>query len=193
MVELPALLERCKAGDALAWEAFVSRFQGRIYGIASAYTNHSEAARDLAQDIFVRLYETRRRWPDADRFMPWLVRTARNLAVDFLRRRRARTTATEVDLDAVSTLAEAGADPESLAIDRGRRSLVWRALHRLSALSRETMILREIQGLTLEEVASTLGVPVGTVKSRTSRARVELAQQVLALSQSREPDRPSDR
>lgn len=181
-LELADLLARCHAGDELAWEAFVRRFQGRIYSIAYSYTGNPDDARDLAQDIFVRLFSSRRQWAAAEGFVPWLVATSRNLAVDFLRRRRARTAATEVGLDAAAELTGASLDPEAQVTANRRRSLVWRALHRLTQISRETIILRDIHGLSLEEVASTLRIPIGTAKSRTSRARIELAQQVFALS-----------
>ena len=183
MVDLAELLKRCQAGDELAWEGFVRRFQGRIYAIAYSYAGNPDAARDLAQDIFVRLYGTRRQWAPADMFVPWLVKTSRNLAVDFLRRRRARTVATEVGLDEVADIARPGDNPEEQVHASRRRSLIWNALGKLTAISRETIILRDIHGLSLEEVAAALRIPLGTAKSRTSRARVELAQQVLAMNQ----------
>jgi RNA polymerase sigma-70 factor (ECF subfamily) len=180
-LELDDLLARCHAGDQLAWEAFVRRFQGRIYSIAYSYAGNPDDARDLAQDIFVRLYVSRRQWSAAAGFVPWLVTTSRNLSVDFLRRRRARTSATEVGLDAAAELTGASADPEAQLTSSRRRSLVWQALHRLTHISRETIILRDLQGLSLHEVAAALRIPIGTAKSRTSRARIELAQQVFAL------------
>jgi len=181
-LDLADLLARCHAGDELAWEAFVRRFQGRIYSIAYSYAGNPDDARDLAQDIFVRLYSSRRQWAGAEGFVPWLVATSRNLAVDFLRRRRARTAATEVGIDTAVELTGSGPDPEAQMMATRRRSLVCQALRRLTHISRETIILRDIQGLSLEEVATALRIPIGTAKSRTSRARVELAQQVFALS-----------
>lgn len=186
-LELSDILERCHAGDELAWEALVRRFQGRIYSIAWSYTGNPDDARDLSQDIFVRVYATRRQWPAADGFVPWLVTTSRNLAVDFLRRRRARTAATEVGLDAVADLSGGAEDPEQQMSASRRKSIVWQALRRLTHLSRETIVLRDIQGLSLEEVAAALRIPIGTAKSRTSRARIELAQHVFALTGRAEP------
>ena len=88
--ELSTLLARCRAGDELAWEAFVYRFQGRIYALAYSYAGDREDARDLAQDIFIRLFESRSQWADGNEFLPWLIRVARNRSVDFLRRRKVR-------------------------------------------------------------------------------------------------------
>ncbi len=183
MVELAELLPRCQAGDELAWEAFVRRFQGRIYGMACAYTGHPDDARELAQDVFVRLYQTRRRWPDAERFMPWLVLTARHLCVDYLRRRKARTKSSEVEIEGAEMISTLEPDPEAQTDLVKRKSLLWTALRRLTAISRDIIILRDVQGLSISEVAASLRIPIGTVKSRASRARVELAEHVLALSQ----------
>ena len=187
-MDLPSLLDRCRQGDNLAWEALVRQFERRVYSIASGYAASPDEARDLSQDIFVRLYETRGRWVEASVFVPWLVRVARNVCLDHLRRKKARPPAEDLQADEMWDLASGAADPETELQEAGRRRLVWRAMRALGQLSREVIQLKEIQGLSLQEVAAVLGVPVGTVKSRSNRARLELAEQVLALS--REPNAP---
>jgi RNA polymerase sigma-70 factor, ECF subfamily len=184
-MDLSSLLDRCRQGDELAWEAFVRQFERRIYSVASGYASSPDEARDLAQDIFVRLYETRGRWAAADVFLPWLVRVARNLCVDQLRRKKARPPAEDVQADGMWDLASPGASPEAALEAAGRQRLVWRALKSLGDLSREVIQLKEIQGLSLQEVAAILHVPIGTVKSRSNRARLELAEHVLALDGTR--------
>lgn len=180
-MDLPSLLDRCRQGDDLAWEAFVRQFQGRVYSITSTYVAHPEEARDLAQDVFIRLYETRGRWVEADVFLPWLIRVSRNLCLDHLRRKKARPPAEDVLADEMLDLAAAGESPESALSASRDRHVVWSALKSLGRLSREMILLKEIQGLTFQEIAATLRVPVGTVKSRSNRARLELAERVLAL------------
>ncbi len=180
-MELTSLLERCRQGDDLAWEAFVRQFERRIYSVCSGYASGPEEARDWAQDVFVRLYETRGRWAPAEGFVPWLVRVARNLCLDQLRRKKARPPAEDVQADEMWDLAAVGGDPEAALETAGKQRLVWRALQSLGHLSREMIQLKEIQGLSLEEVASMLRVPIGTVKSRSNRARLELAERVLAI------------
>ena len=182
--ELSALLDRCRQGDDLAWEAFVRQFQRRIYSIACGYAANAEEARDFAQDIFVRLYETRGRWAPADSFTAWLVRVARNLCLDELRRKKARPPAHDVQADEMFDLADAGPTPDAVLETSRERQLVWRALSSLGHLSREMILLKEIQGLTFQEIAAMLHAPIGTIKSRSSRARLELARQVLALERS---------
>jgi RNA polymerase sigma-70 factor (ECF subfamily) len=189
-MDLPSLLDRCRQGDNLAWEALVREYERRVYSIASGYAASPDEARDLSQDIFVRLYETRGRWPAADVFVPWLVRVARNVCLDQLRRKKARPPAEDIQADQMWDLASGGADPETELEESGRRRLVWRAMRALGQLSREMIQLKEIQGLSLQEVAAVLGVPVGTVKSRSNRARLELAEQVLALGREAQPLQP---
>jgi RNA polymerase sigma-70 factor (ECF subfamily) len=185
ILDLETLIARCRTGDELAWEAFVRQFQGRVYGLARTYVADSEEAADLAQDIFIRLFETRKRWVSGQEFTPWMFRVARNLAVDFLRRRKVRRPAVSVAADEVALPADPGTGPEALAIGESRRGLVRAALARISAMSREVLVLRDIHGLSVEEAARVLGVPTGTVKSRASRARAELAERVLALGRGR--------
>ncbi len=180
-MDLTILLERCRQGDDLAWEAFVRQFERRVYSIASGYAASPDEARDFSQDVFVRLYETRGRWAAEPVFVPWLVRVARNVCLDQLRRKKARPPAEDIQADEMWDLASGAADPETELQEAGRRRLVWRAMQALGQLSREMIQLKEIQGLSLQEVAAVLRIPVGTVKSRSNRARVELAEQILAM------------
>jgi RNA polymerase sigma-70 factor (ECF subfamily) len=174
-IDVPALVDRCRAGDELAWEAFVRQFQGRVYAVACSYVATREEARDVAQDVFVRLYEKRRLWPPADDFLPWMFRTARNLCIDQLRRVKARPAGVDASEELLTRVPDEGRDPESQSEAASARTVVWRGLKRLTAISREIIVLRDIQGLSLEEVAGVLKVPQGTIKSRTNRARLELA------------------
>lgn len=180
-MDLEALLTGCRKRDELAWEAFVRQHQARVYAIALSYVGNRDDARDLSQEIFVRLYSKSGRFPDADRFIPWMIRTARNVSIDHLRRRKARPPLHDIPADQARDLAASSPSPEEAASSEAERSLVHRALRRLSALNREIVLLREIQGLRLEEIARILEVPLGTIKSRSFRARAELAEAVLAL------------
>lgn len=180
-IDLPDLVDRCRAGDPLAWEAFVRQFQGRLYSVACSYVATREEARDVAQEVFVRLYEKRRLWPPAADFLPWMFRTARNLCIDHLRRTKARPSGVDLSEEVLQALPASGRDPEGLTAAASARAIVWRGLRRLTAISREIIVLRDIQGLSLEEVAAVLKIPTGTIKSRSNRARLELARVLTEL------------
>ena len=156
-----------------------------MFALAYSYVGDREDARDLAQEIFVRLYEARAQWLTGDEFLPWLFRVARNRSIDFLRRRKVRTPPATADEAAVAELADPAPGPEARALESDRRGLLHAALRGLSAINREIVVLRDVHGLSVQHVASVLGIPVGTVKSRASRARVELAERVMALARGR--------
>lgn len=181
-MNLSVILIRCKAGDALAWEALVRHFQSRIYGIAYHYVGNAEDARDLAQEVFVRIYQNLQACEDEGMFLPWIIRIARNACVDHLRRRKARSQEKDVALEEVPNLQDPGNTPEQQWAANSKKRLIYRALKELTDLNREIILLKEIQGLQLDEIASLLKVPLGTIKSRSNRARIELARKVMALS-----------
>lgn len=174
-------LRLVRQGDPLAWEAFVRAHQGRVFGLAYHYTTHAEDARDLTQDVFVRIYQNLDRIPEGEGLVGWLVRLTRNACIDFLRRRKARPPAWDLPVEEVFGLASPEADPAQAHLAAAQRRGLHQALRELTELNREMILLKEIQGLALEEIARLLGVPLGTVKSRSNRARLELADKLTAL------------
>lgn len=182
-IDEAALVERCRQGDDLAWEWLVRRSQGRVYGLAYHYLGSVEDARDVAQEAFVRAYRQLASF-EGDRFMAWLLRITRNLCIDQLRRRKTRPPAEDLRADADAAPRDAAPDPEQAWLADARRRLVYRALRRLDGANREVILLKDIQGLKLGEIAGMLGLPIGTVKSRAHRARLELARQVVAIDPS---------
>ncbi len=175
------LLNRCRQGDELAWEMLVRQQQGRVCAMIYGYLGDRDETLDVAQEIFVRLYRKLDQCTDAARFGPWLASIVRNACLDHLRRRKARPPRQDIPAAEMTSLASAGPTPEEQWYRTSRRRLVHRALQDLSEINREVILLKDIQGLPLEQVAEVLEVPVGTVKSRVSRARVELAQAIIAL------------
>jgi RNA polymerase sigma-70 factor, ECF subfamily len=186
-MDLNKLLDRCLQGDELAWETLVRQFQGRVFGLAYHYTGNRDDASELAQDIFVRVYRNLSSCKTAEMFIPWLMRIARNLTIDHLRRKKARPQESDVPVEDLRDLPAGGKNPEEQWVENSRKRLISRALQELTQLNREIILLKEIQGLTMEEIATLLRIPLGTVKSRANRARIELAERVMALSGSDSP------
>jgi RNA polymerase sigma-70 factor (ECF subfamily) len=181
-MDLGELIARCRAGDELAWEHLVRQYQAQICAIAYGYVGNTEEARDLAQDIFVRIYRKLPSCQEPGRFQAWMMQIARNASIDHLRRRKARPPAQDVPVEEAWNLAGPGPDPEEEWVIDARKRLVYRALQMLSKINREIILLKDMQGLALEEIAGMLDLPLGTVKSRTNRARIELARAVQTLS-----------
>ena len=174
------LIRQVRLGDELAWEAFVRAHQGRVFGLAYHYTTHAEDARDLAQEVFVRIYQNLARIPEADGVVGWLLRITRNASIDFLRRKQARPPAWDLPVEDFQGLASPEPDPQAAHEAQARRVEIHRALRDLSDLNREMILLKEIHGLGLEEIARMLEIPLGTAKSRSNRARLELADKLAA-------------
>ena len=118
-------------------------------------------------------------------FMAWLLRITRNLCIDQIRWRKARPPAEDLLAEENEwAMPDTAPDPEQSWLRDGRKRLVYEALRHLNGPSREMILLKDIQGLQLKEIAEMLGLPIGTVKSRSNRARVELARQVIAIDPS---------
>ena len=182
--DVAALVNRCRQGDDLAWEQLVRSCQGRVYALAYHYLGGVEPARDLTQEVFVRIYQQLGTY-EGNGFMAWLLRITRNLCIDQIRRRKARPPAEDLLAeDNEWAMPDTAPDPEQSWLRDGRKRLVYEALRHLNGPSREMILLKDIQGLQLKEIAEMLGLPIGTVKSRSNRARVELARQVIAIDPS---------
>jgi RNA polymerase sigma-70 factor, ECF subfamily len=176
-------IERLKRGESAAYEELVAERSPEIYGLLFRLTENAEEARDLTQETFLRAYQSIGRFRgDAD-LRTWIYRIAINQARNRWRWWRRRRRDSTVSLDApygessqalVERLAESSDNPEQQALARERESALKAALQKLGRAYRETVILRDIEGFSYEEIATTLEINIGTVKSRLARGRQEL-------------------
>lgn len=176
-------LEALKAGDAAAFETLVERYSSDIYALLYRLTSNPDEASDLTQDTFLRALRSVKGFRGDASLKTWLFRIAinesRNRFRWWKRRRRDVTVSLDVaigDTDRTlhDTLADRGESPEDSALARERESRLADALGELPDIYREAIVLCDIEGLSYEETAATLGVNLGTVKSRISRGRQEL-------------------
>ncbi|MCB1045106.1 MAG: RNA polymerase sigma factor [Acidobacteria bacterium] len=176
----PQLIEACQRNDALAWEQLVRNYQNRVFGFAMTFVHHRDDAHDLAQEIFVRVYKHLNSYDGSSSFQAWLFALARNCCIDRIRRNKVRSRfMAHVDEEAEFTCPQP--TPQDLTETNNHRSMLQRALATLSEQSREMIVLKEIQGLKFREIADMLGIPEGTAKSRSGRARLDLAQALTRL------------
>ncbi|HEV2884000.1 MAG TPA: sigma-70 family RNA polymerase sigma factor [Pyrinomonadaceae bacterium] len=176
-------IERLKEGDSEAFEDLVNQRSGEIYGLLFRLTENGEEARELTQETFLRAFQSIGRFRgDAD-LRTWIYRIAINQARNRWRWWRRRRRDVTVSLDAPqnaagqtlgTTLATTSANPEQRTLERERETVLRGALQKLGRVYREAVVLREIEGLSYEEIAATLEINVGTVKSRLARGRQEL-------------------
>ncbi len=183
------LVRRCLAGEQGAWETLVREHHGRIYNLAYRYAGRFDEAEDLAQEIFVKVYRGLRAYRvESGSLVGWLLRVARNHIIDRYRQskiERSKTDSLDDRFERIEENPTRHPDPAQ-ALERQERSdMIHRALFRMNQDLREAVILRDLEGLTYEEITRMLEVPLGTIKSRISRGRTELARIVKGLPKSR--------
>ncbi len=182
---LANLAATCLQGDARAWELLVRREQRRVYGLCYRFTGSSTEAEDLTQETFLKVYRNLASFdPGRASFSVWLTALTRNLLVDHYRRSRLERATDSLD-EPMSGEEEGPTRGDRLADHRSGqerhvaglelRAKVQAALAKVSPELREAVILRDLQDLDYREIAEVLGIPQGTVKSRISRGRAELA------------------
>ena len=152
----------------------VNAYSKKVFNMAYQFSGSSQEAEDMTQEIFLKLYNSLRKFVFARNFTAWLLTLTKNHLIDEYRRTKwERTQRNEFNDRAIAQDAFSG--PERSIVREENKKLVWESLDRLSPEIRMTVILRDIQGRTYEEIAESLGLPVGTVKSRVNRGRLQLA------------------
>lgn len=150
------------SGDIAAFERLVRQMQGPVWRYVVHLVGDHSLAEDVSQEVFLRVHRKLHTLRDPERFVPWLLATARNAAFDAGRYRKRRPVELVGDRDVWSS--DSAQDPH-ISLE------VWDALARLDDQLRESVVLVGMIGLTYQEAADAIGVPEGTVKSRTFRAR----------------------
>jgi RNA polymerase sigma-70 factor, ECF subfamily len=182
------LITRHVAGDQSAFDEIVTRYERRVWAICLRMCGDVEDARDASQDAFITTLRSLGTFRGEAQLSTWLHRVAVNASLDVIRRRTRRRTES---LDDTIEQASDAAGPDEEADRAHRAAEVHRALKRLAPDHRAVIVLHDLQGLPYPEVADALDVPVGTVKSRLHRARLELAR-LLGHLKEVEPTRESD-
>ena len=173
------IVQKVLKGDVNAFEKLVLEYEKSVYNIALRMTGNSEDASDMTQEAFIKAYNSLQSFRGDSKFSVWIYRIATNVCLDFLRSKSRRPTVSlsvedndgeEVQLD----VADESQSPELLLDRQMTRESVRRGLDTLSPEYRQILLLREIQGLSYDEISEALGLEVGTVKSRIFRARKKL-------------------
>jgi RNA polymerase sigma-70 factor (ECF subfamily) len=174
------LLQRCRAGDQLAWRDLVARHTRRVFNLAYRFVGRVDEAEDLTQEVFVKVYQSLDRYRQAEgTFTTWLTTVARNQVIDSYRRRREEKRRRLENPEILDVMASPEEGPLRGLEREERVEFVRRGLRALPPDIREPLILCDLQGLPYEEVAGILQIPLGTVKSRINRGRLELARRLL--------------
>ena len=173
------LVRRCVAGDVVAWEEIVQRYNRRIYNICYRFAGSGDDAQDLTQEVFIKMFRTLSSY-DVERgaFMTWVTTITRNLLVDHFRKSKQDRMTESLDTtpseheDAMplsEKIEDKAPGADTSVQSREARELIHSALQKLSPELREAVILRDLQDMDYKDIATVLKVPEGTVKSRINR------------------------
>ncbi|MEM8998437.1 MAG: sigma-70 family RNA polymerase sigma factor [Acidobacteriota bacterium] len=173
------LVRRAQAGDLDARDELAQRHRQPAYFLALQLLGHRDDALDVAQDAMLRFFSTLHRFDAARPVRPWLFQIVRNRVLDLYRRRKVRKhdsidqAAADEDRPDLE-LVDSSVDLERDVAQTELQQRLWKALNELSQMQREILVLRDYQDLSYNEIAQTLGIPIGTVMSRLHGARKRL-------------------
>ena len=181
-----ALIERCTVGDEIACAELVAAHQRMVYGLAFNLLGDRDEALDLSQEVFLRVFRTLSSFRGQSALRTWIYRIVINQVRNRQRWWRRRHRSDLISLD--EQLRQYGdmeskreVLPDRLLASKETAARIWQALERLPFDQRTVLVLREVDGLRYEEIAFTLDVAVGTVKSRLTRARQAMRAELLGL------------
>jgi len=181
-VDLDKVIRECLEGKEGAWRMIVDTHSRKSFNMADQFAGSYEEAEDLSQDIFFKLYHALPKYDRAKNFTAWFLTLAKNHLIDTYRRTRwQKVNRDEFDERLIGR--DETESPEESLVRQDSQKAVWEGLGKLPPETRMALILRDIQGKSYEEVATIMSIPIGTVKSRINRGRLELAR---ILSQKKE-------
>lgn len=181
------LIRKAKQGDMLAFEELILKHEKIVYNVALRMMNHSEDAKDISQEVFLKAYRSLGNFDERSAFSTWLYRITHNTCIDEMRKRKGKQSySLEEELENEEgsmqrQIADEGDTPEESLLRQEQKSEILQALDTLSEEHKAAIILRDVKGLSYEEIAEILELSLGTVKSRISRARNQLKIEILKI------------
>lgn len=181
------LVKKAKQGDMRAFEELILQHEKIVYNVALRMMNHSEDAKDISQEVFLKAYRNIGNFDERSQFSTWIYRITANTCIDEMRKRKGKQSfSLEEELENEEgsmqrQVADEGETPEESMLREEQKSEILQALESLSPEHKAAVILRDIKGLSYEEITEILELTLGTVKSRISRGRNQLKQEILKL------------
>jgi len=177
------LVAACLAGTEGAWDELHARHRRRVFNIAFQFTGRFDEAEDLSQEIFIKVFRALERFDAEGNFQQWLIRISKNHSIDHYRRRRKdREMLLEGSLQLDITPSKTRSPYRSLELNE-RAAMFKQALGKLPPILKTCLTMRELEGLSYQEISQRLDIPEGTVKSRINRARSEMNRLVGRMRQ----------
>jgi RNA polymerase sigma-70 factor, ECF subfamily len=175
------LVRATLAGDQLAFQRLVERYQDRLFALARGYTRSPVELEDIVQDAFLKAFRRLDTFNHESSFYTWLYRITLNTALDFLKRRgRSPVHAVEDPELGAPPAPQEGFAPHAGLERKEIAEITHAVLQELPEIFRTALVLREFEGLAYQEIADVLGISIGTVESRLFRARARFKERILA-------------
>lgn len=180
------LVRRVKSGDKKAFDLLVIKYQHKIVQLVNRYIRDPHEAQDVAQDTFIKAYRALANFRGDSAFYTWIYRIAINTAKNHIASRARRPSDDDIDVDSAEQFEGAASlkdveTPEGIVLTEELAKVIQLALDELPDELREAITLREFDGLSYEEIATTMNCPVGTVRSRIFRAREAIDRKMKSL------------
>lgn len=181
------LIERSRRQDDRAFAQIVDAYQSRVFGFVRRMTRNEEDALDVTQEVFVRAFKAMRRFDGRASLRTWLFRIAHNLCIDRIRKSERALQETSIEPmhedEEPFDSADSRWDPERVALDDELQHIVEQAVGSMSEKLKTVLILHDREEMPHDEIAETIGIPVGTVKSRLFLARAHVQEHVARYLQ----------
>ncbi|MFQ6040069.1 MAG: RNA polymerase sigma factor [Candidatus Poribacteria bacterium] len=176
------LIQRCQQGDRDAYEQLFLRYKDAVYNVAYGMLSNTEDAQDMTQEVFLRVFEKISQFRFKSSFSTWLYRIAVNICLDERRKRQKRHANAAELTERYKRMRPSVNTPEDELLKKERQSQLQQAFANLKEAHRTILVLREMEGLSYDELAKVLKCSTGRVKSRLHEARMELRQKVQRLA-----------
>lgn len=179
-VDEALLILRAQKNDSAAIEALIYAYEKRVYNIAFRFMGNEADAWDMAQESLIKIYKNISSFKSHSLFSSWVYRLTANTCLDGLRKRKKTPLSLDHTIESGATYEDTiNSSPEDYALAAERSKDIQIAIDSLSDEHKSVIIMRDISGLSYEEIAESLGISLGTVKSRISRGRAKLKEQLI--------------
>ncbi len=179
------LVKRAQRGDKTAFDALVTKYQYKVINLAGRFVKDEDEAQDIAQEAFIKAYRGLANFRGDSAFYTWLYQVVINSAKNYIVSKGRRTPACVVDVEDAERMDAASMKeletPEGHMLTQEIERAVWQAIQELQEDLKTAITLREIEGMTYDEIASVMECPVGTVRSRIFRARAVIDKSLKPL------------
>jgi RNA polymerase sigma-70 factor, ECF subfamily len=173
-VEIEETIRQCIKGNQRSWKMLIDTYSKKIFNLAYQFSGTYETAEDLTQEIFIKVHKSLCKFDFSRNFNSWILTLSRNFLIDYYRKtkleKKKRTEFNEQTFD-----PDDPKNPEKEILKKNSQKIIWEGLKSLSPEVRMAVILRDIQQKSYEEITEIMSSPLGTIKSRISRGRIQLA------------------